>query len=87
MLDNNNPQKTLDSGFIYYLKKIIRNRTIYGIIMVFLLWYIFHYGLQSAVIPAPHRTVCYFFSNFIDIVAVHLLTSLARILVAVFISL
>ncbi|MFW5971953.1 MAG: ABC transporter permease [Bacillota bacterium] len=87
MLYNTKSNKKPVKGFIYYLKKIIKNRTIYGIIMVFVLWYIFHYGLRSAVIPAPHRTVYYFFNNFIEIIAVHLLTSLSRILTAVFISL
>ncbi|MFW5981344.1 MAG: ABC transporter permease [bacterium] len=55
--------------------------------MIILLWYILHWFLQSPVVPIPHRVIIHTVRIFPDIILVHLLSSLARILMAIFISL
>ncbi|MFP4017286.1 MAG: ABC transporter permease [Halanaerobiales bacterium] len=73
--------------FVNYCKKIISNRTIYGAIMVLVFWYLLHILLQSAVVPGPFQTIKNFIEIFPDTLLIHLLSSLGRILAAVFIAL
>lgn len=73
---------------IYKLfKYLITNRTIYGSLMVILLWYILHYLLQSAVVPSPHQTIYHFLMIFPNTLIIHLISSLGRIIAALLISL
>lgn len=70
-----------------FLKQLLLNRTIYGTIMVLFLWYCLHLFLQSTVVPGPIETIRHFFKIFYGTLSIHLITSLGRIMVAVFISL
>lgn len=68
------------------LKIFVKNKTLYGSLIVILFWYVMHLTVKSSVIPSPYETLV----NFIDIfpkLSLHLLVSLGRITAAVFISL
>ena len=68
------------------IMNFIRNKTVYGSLMVFLLWYGLHYTIQSNVIPSPYHTVKEFVRIFPDILSLHLIASLIRIVFAVCVS-
>ncbi len=69
------------------LKKIKNDKTLYGIFMVFLIWYGLHIGIKSNVVPSPYETVKQFISIFSNVLSVHILASLYRILIAILLSL
>lgn len=68
------------------IMNFIKNKTVYGSLMVFLLWYGLHYTIHSNVIPSPYHTVKEFLRIFPDILSIHLIASLVRIVFAVCIS-
>jgi NitT/TauT family transport system permease protein len=65
----------------------IKNKSIYGTVLIILFWYIMHTLINSAIIPSPHRTVYTFIKLLPNVLLDHLLISLYRITVAVIISL
>lgn len=69
------------------LKKITKYKTIYGFLLVLILWYALHFILQLPIIPSPHMTIYEFFILIKGELLIHMLVSLFRILIAVIISL
>lgn len=67
--------------------RLLKNKTLYAGVMIFIIWYIVHLALRSAIVPNPYQTVVTFFKLLPGVLLLHLLTSLARIATAVFISL
>lgn len=66
-----------------YIKRIQSSRTLYGVLMVVLLWYALHFTVRSAFIPSPHETFVNFVRIFPRTLLLHLLASLGRITAAV----
>jgi NitT/TauT family transport system permease protein len=71
---------------VNYIKKIQFSRTLYGVFMVILLWYVLHFVIRSAIIPSPHKTIINFIRIFPRTLFLHLLASLGRIAAAVVFS-
>ncbi|MBM7869798.1 NitT/TauT family transport system permease protein [Clostridium pascui] len=69
------------------LKAFIYNKTLYGIFIVVLFWYILHLTVSSSAIPSPYKTLLNFIEIFPGILSLHLSVSLARITTAILISL
>lgn len=69
------------------LKAFIYNKTLYGIFIVVLFWYILHLTVSSSAIPSPYKTILNFIEIFPGTLSLHLLVSLARITTAVLVSL
>jgi len=69
------------------LKAFIYNKTLYGIFIVVLFWYILHLTVSSTAIPSPYKTILNFIEIFPETLSIHLLVSLARITTAVLVSL
>jgi len=68
------------------LKRILKNKTLYGMTMVFILWYILHLVIESNVIPSPYETIKRFTVLLPNVLSFHILASLLRIIIAVTIS-
>lgn len=68
-------------------KLLLKNKTLYGILMVLFFWYVLHITLQTPAIPSPLATLINFVKIFPRTLSLHLLVSFLRILVAVVISL
>ena len=62
-------------------------QTLYGMLAILVFWYMMHFGVGSAAIPAPHTAILRFFTLLPGVLSRHLLMSLGRILVAISISL
>lgn len=62
-------------------------KTVYGLLMLLLIWTVLHFAVQSAVIPSPFLTISFFLSNFFSVISSHLAASLLRIIVAILLSL
>jgi NitT/TauT family transport system permease protein len=69
------------------IKTVLKSRTLYGMLIIILFWYILHFALNSSVIPSPHKTIINFIEIFPGSLIIHLLYSLGRILAAILISL
>lgn len=69
-----------------FLNKIIKNKTLYGMSIVIILWYLLHIGVKSNVVPGPYYTIKRFIIIFPGILSFHIMASFLRILVAVTIS-
>ncbi|MGL5353772.1 MAG: ABC transporter permease, partial [Clostridium sp.] len=69
-----------------HLQKIWKNKTLYGIIIVIIFWYILHFSIDSNMIPSPHETFKVFFELMQKDLVVHLLFSTYRITIALSIS-
>ncbi|WP_202708393.1 ABC transporter permease [Sporosalibacterium faouarense] len=69
------------------IAKILRNKTLYGTLMVFIIWYILYLSINSPIIPSPYGTVKEFIKSLRGLLALHLLASSIRIVFAVIISL
>lgn len=69
------------------LKGIVESRTLHGILIVLLLWYVAYVAINSPIIPSPYRTILIFFELIGGDLLLHLLVSLLRILAAALISL
>ncbi|MBU9720620.1 MULTISPECIES: ABC transporter permease [Bacillaceae] len=65
----------------------LQHKGIYGTVVIIILWYIFHYLLQTAIIPSPIETIMEFFRLLQRDLLLHMFASLYRILVAGIISL
>lgn len=66
---------------------MIRSKSLYGTMMIFLFWYILHIMLQSPVIPSPFAAVLNFITILPAVLLPHVLASLARIIAAAAFSL
>jgi NitT/TauT family transport system permease protein len=69
------------------MKYIAANKTLYGSIIVILLWYIMHITVNSSVIPSPYATFKNFTEIFLETLVPHLFVSFLRITSAVLLSL
>jgi NitT/TauT family transport system permease protein len=61
-------------------------RSVYGFLVIMMLWTILHYGVRSAVIPAPWQAIYFFFTSFRNGIDRHLAVSLYRIITAIGVS-
>lgn len=68
-------------------KLILKNKTLYGALMIIILWYILHFAIASSIVPSPHETIINFIKILPDPLLLHLAASLGRILAAVAVSL
>jgi len=68
------------------IEKIIKTKTLYGIITILIIWHVFHITVESNVIPSPYETVRRFIVLFPNTLSMHLLASLGRIMLAIGIS-
>jgi len=68
------------------VERILKNKTLYGIIIVVIMWYVLHISIESSVIPSPYNTVKRFAHLIPEVLSVHLLASLGRIMIAIAIS-
>ncbi|WP_338470621.1 ABC transporter permease [Niallia sp. XMNu-256] len=62
-------------------------RTLYGLLVVLLFWYVLHLLIETSAIPSPFATIGNFIEIFPGELSIHLLVSFLRILVAIVISL
>lgn len=69
------------------IKKLIKNRTLYGMLIVIVFWYMLHFSIDSNMIPSPHETFRVFFKLMQKDLITHLAVSTYRITVALLISL
>lgn len=69
------------------LKNIIQSKTLYGVLVVVVFWYVLHFIVGSSAIPSPYETIINFVEIFPGVLSLHLLVSLGRISVAILISL
>mgnify|MGYP006288937767 CR=1 FL=1 len=67
--------------------KFKKNNTIYGILIIISIWYIFYFTISSNIIPAPHKTIINFIKIFPSTLSIHISVSLMRLLLALLISL
>ncbi|MGI6112939.1 MAG: ABC transporter permease [Mahellales bacterium] len=68
-------------------KLILKNKTLYGALIIIILWYILHFAIASSIVPSPHETIINFIKILPDPLLFHLAASLGRILAAVAVSL
>ena len=66
--------------------KIFHNRTLYGSLIILLLWYILHLTISSSIIPSPVATVVELTRLVKGDLLLHVLYSFARIVAAITIS-
>lgn len=69
------------------LRILTKNKTIYGMLFVFLFWYVMHVTIRSGIIPGPIETVTEFIRLIKGNLAIHIGVSLFRIAAAIIISL
>lgn len=69
------------------VKKVLQSKTIYGLVIVLILWYILHFIVRSMIIPAPHDAISTFFRLLQGSLPLHMGASFFRILVAILLSL
>lgn len=62
------------------------NKTLFGSLIVILLWYLLHFIVNSAIVPAPHKTVAAFISLIQKGLLLHIGASLIRLNAALLIS-
>lgn len=68
------------------LDKLRKNKTLYGIIIVIIFWYMLHFFVDSNMIPSPHETIKVFIELIQKDLIIHLLFSTYRIVIALLIS-
>ncbi len=68
-------------------KKLIMNKTLYGMAMVLLFWYLMYILIDSPAIPSPLKAFINFIEIFPKVLSKHLIVSLGRIGAAIGISL
>lgn len=61
---------------------IVKNKTVYGITMVIIFWYILHLLINAAVVPSPLQTLIEFGRLLQEELLIHLTVSLLRIIIA-----
>lgn len=69
------------------VNNIIRNKTLYGLLMVLVMWYILNFTINSRVVPSPHETGKEFIVALQGELLLHVLTSTMRIIIAIVVSL
>lgn len=69
------------------LTKLFKNKTIYAMIVLFLLWQIVHLLIESNVVPGPYETIQSFVFLLPSIFSFHIFASLFRVLIALSMSL
>lgn len=62
-------------------------QTLSGMLAILAFWYLMHFLVNSAAIPAPHKAILHFLRIFPGVLSRHLLVSLGRIFTALFVSL
>jgi NitT/TauT family transport system permease protein len=60
--------------------------TVYGLLILFVLWQILYWGIQSTIIPEPYIVIKRFISLLPGTLMIHMLASLVRIVGAIIIS-
>ena len=68
------------------LKRMIRDKTVYGAMVIILIWYGLHLTIRSNIIPSPYETIKRFVDIFPRVLSVHFLASMYRIFMAMIIS-
>lgn len=68
------------------LKRLFRNQTVLGALIVLLLWYILHVAVRSSILPGPYETILAFFKLMAGPLFQHVGSSVFRILVAMAVS-
>jgi NitT/TauT family transport system permease protein len=75
-----------ETGGMNTLKKIVRNKTLLGTIIVLICWYILHLCVSSKIIPGPYETIVIFFKLMSGTLPMHVIISIFRITAAMAIS-
>jgi NitT/TauT family transport system permease protein len=68
------------------LEKFKIGKTLYGSFILIILWYLIHFIVNSAIVPAPHETVLAFINLLQKGLLLHIGASLLRLIVALVIS-
>ena len=68
------------------LKRLFRNQTLLGALIVLLLWYLLHVAVRSSILPGPYETVLAFFKLMDGPLLQHVGSSIFRIVVAMAVS-
>ncbi|WP_113920682.1 ABC transporter permease [Alkalibaculum bacchi] len=68
------------------LKRRTKDNTLYGLLMVCAIWYGLHFIIKSNIVPSPNETVKQFVILFPQVLSVHLIASLYRIIIAILLS-
>lgn len=68
------------------LEKFNIGKTLYGSLILIILWYLIHFAVNSAIIPAPHETVFAFIKLLRGDLLLHIGASLLRLIAALIIS-
>lgn len=69
------------------LRTVLKQKTLYGALIILLAWYLLHMLLNTPAIPSPYKTLVNFCAIFPGTLSLHLLVSLGRITAALVISL
>lgn len=68
-------------------KIISKNKSLYGLIIICILWLIVHWIVKSSIVPSPFEAVAIFIKLLKEDMLIHIGASLLRILIATFVSL
>lgn len=68
------------------LSNLTKNKTISGFIILLILWYLLHIGINSSIVPSPYETIIVFIEAIKEDLLLHMLVSILRILTSVFIA-
>jgi NitT/TauT family transport system permease protein len=68
------------------LKRIIQSKTLYGLLMILLFWYLTHIGIKSKVVPNPYETFLVFIGLLRGDLLLHIGVSILRVVAAVAIT-
>ncbi|MGI6778226.1 MAG: ABC transporter permease [Acetivibrionales bacterium] len=68
------------------IERLFKSKTLYGVIIVLILWHAMHITLRSRIIPGPLETIEVFLSLLCGDLPVHIAVSLYRIILAMVIS-
>lgn len=65
------------------VKSITKSKTLYGLLMLLIFWYLVHMTIKSNVIPNPHETLIVFLGLLKEDLLIHTGVSMLRIIAAV----
>lgn len=68
------------------LKNIFQSKTLFGVIIVLIFWYVLHLAIGSKIIPGPCETIVTFFKLMTGTLLLHVIISIFRITAAMVIS-
>lgn len=68
------------------LKRIIQSKTLYGVLMILIFWYLVHSVIGSKVVPNPYETFIVFIQLLRGDLALHIGVSILRVITAVAIA-